>query len=34
MKLFALAAVASAAGLAHGQVYFSDFEADGGGFVV
>lgn len=33
MKLIAAIAVASAAGLASGQVYFNDFESDGGGFV-
>lgn len=32
MKMFAALAVCAAAGLASGQVYFSDFEADGGGF--
>ena len=32
MKLIAAMAVASAAGLASGQVYFNDFESDGGGF--
>lgn len=32
MKMIAVLAVAAAAGLASGQVYFSDFESDGGGF--
>jgi hypothetical protein len=33
MRLIATIAVAASAGLASGQVYFSDFESDGGGFV-
>lgn len=31
-NVYAAIAIASAAGLASGQVYFSDFESDGGGF--
>ncbi len=33
MRRIAAVVVASATGLASGQVYFSDFESDGGGFV-